>query len=84
MANEVLVLNRIGDPDDRMFSCDTGTIDGYGVKSIAAFGEQRRIRRYINSYLRKTGKSLDDFNCTESLLIDFIQYLEEVEIEVVE
>ena len=76
--NEVVVLERIGDPDDGMFSCYTGTIDGNGVKSIATFPEERRIDGRIKAFLRKTNKSLSEYGSSEELLLDLKEYLSNV------
>ena len=79
--NEILVLERIGDPDDGMFSCYTGTINGNKVKSIATFSEKRRADRFIGGFLRKTGKAIKDYKSTEELLLSFLDYCLEVKSE---
>ena len=79
--NEVLVLDRLGDPDDGMFSCHTGTIDGNGVKSIATFGEQRRAGDLVGSFLRHSNKPVQAYASTEFVIDEFLDYLREVTIK---
>lgn len=79
--NEILVLERIADPDDGMFSCYTGTINGNGIRSLATFGDKRRAYRLIKAYLRKTGKSVNEYQSTEEVLKDFLEYCRNTEIE---
>lgn len=79
--NEVLVLERIADPDDGMFSCYTGTINGNGVKSIATFWEGRRLDGLIKAFLRKTGKAINEYKSTEEVLNSFIEYCTNIMLE---
>lgn len=72
--NEVLVLERIGDPDDSMFSCYTGTIDGNRKRNIATFWEGRRAEDFVGAYLRKTGKSIKEYKSIEEILMSFISF----------
>lgn len=73
-VNEILVLERIADPDDGMFSCYTGTINGNRVKSLATFGDTRRAHRFIGGFLRKTGKPIHKYKSTEEVLNSFLEY----------
>ena len=70
--NECFVLHKAGDWDDGMCACETGTIECKNyTKTTEVFGEKKLIRNYIESYLRKTGKSISQYKSTEELLVDF-------------
>lgn len=79
--NEIVIVKRNNDPDDGMFSADTGTVNGFDKRTIAVFGEQRRVSNYIKSFLRKTGKSIRDYTSTEEVIIEFLDYLENINFE---
>lgn len=79
--NEVLVLERKGDPDDGMFSCFTGTIEcAKYTKNIATFWEGRRAYKLIKGFLRKKGKSVREYLSTEEVLNDFLEYCYEAKL----
>ena len=79
--NEVLVLKRTGnDADDSMFSCYTGVCSGSPYTSdISVFWDGRRVDRHIKSYLRKTNKSVDEYESTEEVIKDFLSYCMDLE-----
>lgn len=79
--NEILILERNGDPDDGMFSCYTGTIGGHAEKNISTFWEGGRADNFIMSFLRKHGKSVTEYKSTEEVIRAFIDYAVHLELE---
>ena len=81
--NEILVLKRTGnDADDSMFSCYTGTCSGSpATDNISVFWDGRRIDGFVGSYLRKTGKSVDEYESTEEVIRDFLSYCNKIILE---
>ena len=64
--NEILILKRTNsDPDDGMFSCYQGVVNGYGEEGIGTFWEGSRADRFIGGFLRKVNKSVDEYSSTE-------------------
>ncbi len=79
--NEILVLERKGDPDDDMVQCFTGVINANHVRIVATCGEQRRAEDFILQYLRKTGKAIEDYKSTEEVLRSFLEYCRTITLE---
>jgi len=81
--NEVLLLKRTKqDADDGMFACFCGVINCEDYQEdIATFGEQRKAENFVHSFLRRTNKSVSDYDSTEEVITDFLNYCQQVLLE---